>query len=142
MTSSKFLALSTLFLAALGQSVAAGAVEYHCDYKLHGRGGFLSEKAIFVVDADKRTAKALDRVISSFYKKPIEVKYSRPSQKRMQLDWTVSDFPVTSSSNQRLEIAVKYKVTINVTDNSSKVRARFDRDARNNLSASGRCTIK
>ncbi|MCP4820419.1 MAG: hypothetical protein GY883_14595 [Shimia sp.] len=138
--SNPLLAAGTFALSA-SMSIAA-PVEYHCDYKVHGRGGFLSKNAIYVVDEAAGTAKALDRVVSHFHKNPIDAALSRPSQKRIQLDWEIEGFPVSNSFKENFEIDVTYKVSINTSTYASKVRARFDRDARNNLAATGTCKIK
>lgn len=141
-TSNKLLGACIALCAASSTSVSAAVVEYHCVYKVHGQGGFLSEKAIFLVDEAKGTAKALDNLVSDFHKKPIPAELSHPTTKRIQLDWKIADVPITTSTNQNFEVNIAYKATINVTNNTSKVRARIDRELTNNLSASGRCKVK
>ena len=87
-------AFATVFLSAA--AAFAASVEYHCDYKVHGQGGFLSEKAIFFVDEAKGTAKAFDNLVSAFHRKPITAELSHPTKKRIQLDWKVENVPINT----------------------------------------------
>lgn len=117
-------------------------MEYHCDYKVHGQGGFLSKKAIFFVDEAKGTATAFDNMVSAMHKKPIPAVLSRPTKKRMQLDWKIENVPISTNFKENFDVSIKYKASINVTNNTSRVKARIDRELSNNLSASGSCKVK
>ncbi|MGR3713934.1 MAG: hypothetical protein ACU0A6_12545 [Shimia sp.] len=110
-----------------------------CEYKKHGRGGWVGEAALFVFDEAKGTAEAYDGVIDFMHGKPIPVKMQRASTQRLQFTWGVEDIPTNFTSGVTELVVVSFRATINTKTMKGSIRATPSVDVLNNTKASGSC---
>lgn len=136
----KKIALTALFaISTLSSTAFAAERALLCEYKKHGRGGWVGDAALFIFDEEKGTAQAYDGVIDFVHGKPIKVKMHRASTQRLQFKWRVNKIPTNFTSGETRKVDVNFSATINTKTMAGTIKAIPTVDVLNNTKATGKC---
>ncbi|WP_291727111.1 hypothetical protein [Leisingera sp. F5] len=136
----RYLLAASIVLAA-ASSAAAGAkatITYDCEIKVFTSNGWIAPRVLVMWDEQSETAKIYDGYIHDLVGEPIPATVEKRSETSYNLDWRVSDIPV---SNARTKVDGLYSAVLNMKQNTLSIRGvitGFDNAPR----GKGKCIVK
>jgi len=110
---------------------------YDCKFVEYGNDNWVSERAIFVVSQDEKSAWVIDATIKHLHDDYIPVKFQRKSASKYSLTWTLDQVPGANNST----LTGTFKVNLNPQKLSATMTVivhGYDNDPR----GKGKCVIK
>ena len=101
---------AALSLIALPMAAASAPISYECDIESYSNYGGIPEKALYVIDAEAKTAMAFDGIIYTGSKLPIAVELTELRANKYLLKWTVKGVPLINNGTAVFSFSTRIDV--------------------------------